>query len=449
LSFETVTSNVSGGVRRVTWGGRPHLVAPVTILVSGVLNGSKGRLYYPPEEVSADPEVWNHMPLVVYHPLKDGRPVSAREPWVLEKQGVGFLFNVRARDRGRKLGGEAWFDEEKARLVDSRVLDALEAGTPIELSTGLFTTNDPAPEGARDDRGRPYDFVARDYRPDHLAILPDQRGACSVGDGCGVLVNSAAPTCNCGGDAGCSCGCAGAVWDEFRAPAPADLFDTPHGAGPTEDVVSNLLVFNSDTPSAELDMTPEKACQILKDGTVHGKPLTEAQRGMFGAKCGEREKKGKGATKNSEWALVPDAPAPAPAPAPAATAANAPTAPAPTANAPAAGYEYSDEEKRAELFDQLMERFTKYNSTPARPFDGPGYDAVAPASMPQLVAVYPDYVVFRNEGKYWSLAYEETDAGCRLSDAEPSEVEQVIRYVPVDNSRPQTASADPNWQEIT
>jgi len=42
-------------------------------------------------------------------------------------------------------------------------------------------------------------------------------------------------------------------------------------------------------PSDDLDMTPEKACQILKGGTVHDHPLTEAQRGLFGVRCGERD----------------------------------------------------------------------------------------------------------------------------------------------------------------
>lgn len=66
------------------------------------------------------------------------------------------------------------------------MLDALEAGRPMELSTGLFTQNEPAPAGATFN-GRPYDYVARNYRPDHLAVLPDQIGACSLADGCGVL----------------------------------------------------------------------------------------------------------------------------------------------------------------------------------------------------------------------------------------------------------------------
>lgn len=41
-------------------------------------------------------------------------------------------------------------------------------------------------------------------------------------------------------------------------------------------------------PTADLEMSPNKACQILKDGSVHGKKLTKKQRGMFGVRCGEK-----------------------------------------------------------------------------------------------------------------------------------------------------------------
>lgn len=41
-------------------------------------------------------------------------------------------------------------------------------------------------------------------------------------------------------------------------------------------------------PSSDID--PGKARQILADGTIHGKPLTDAQRGMFGAAAGRGKK---------------------------------------------------------------------------------------------------------------------------------------------------------------
>lgn len=187
--METVIANLAGRVRRETWNGKSFLVAPLTMIVPGVLNGSKGPLYYPPDEVARDPSAWNHMPIVVYHPMVNGLPVSARDPGILERQGIGFVF--RSGYRG-KLIAEGWFDEERTRQVDARILNALEKGEQTELSTGLGVDSEPAPDGAVHN-GQPYSFTARNYRPDHLAVLPDQVGACSLKDGCGVLVNSATP----------------------------------------------------------------------------------------------------------------------------------------------------------------------------------------------------------------------------------------------------------------
>ena len=48
--METVVANFSGKARRETWDGREYLVAPATLIVPGVLNGSQGPLFYPPDE---------------------------------------------------------------------------------------------------------------------------------------------------------------------------------------------------------------------------------------------------------------------------------------------------------------------------------------------------------------------------------------------------------------
>lgn len=188
-SLTYLTSNLSGRVRRERLHGRDFLVAPLSLIVPGVLNGSRGPLYYPPSEISKDPTAWNGMPIVVQHPEQHGRAVSARHPSVLNKQGIGYVFGANSPKGALK--GEGWFDEQRTRVVHPGIYTSLMQGTPIEVSTGLFTENDPAPMGATFN-GRPYTYIARNYRPDHLAILPDRKGACSVGDGCGVLVNSAA-----------------------------------------------------------------------------------------------------------------------------------------------------------------------------------------------------------------------------------------------------------------
>jgi hypothetical protein len=180
-----LVANLSGKARRVTWNGKEWLVAPATILVEGVLNGSDGPLFYPNEEIAKDYFAWNGMPIVVYHPTEPvtNKPISARSPKVLDKQGIGYVFEANHND---KLTVEAWFDIEATRRVDGRILSSLETGQPIELSTGLFTTNEPT-KGIHN--GIEYVAIARNYRPDHLAVLPDQKGACSLKDGCGVLVN--------------------------------------------------------------------------------------------------------------------------------------------------------------------------------------------------------------------------------------------------------------------
>lgn len=188
--MEEVTVNLAGKVQRRTWAGRDWYVAPLSMLVPGVLNGSRGPLLYPPEEVARNPEDWNGMPIVLYHPTRNGQHISARDPEILEKQGLGWVFGAKANG---KLVAQGYFDIEATRRIDPRVLEALEAGKPLELSTGLFTENIPAENGANHN-GRSYTHVARNYKPDHLAVLPDGLvGACSLKDGCGVLVNTRCP----------------------------------------------------------------------------------------------------------------------------------------------------------------------------------------------------------------------------------------------------------------
>lgn len=191
VTLQVVNSKVSGKVEPVTFMGRSYLKVPVTMIVPGVLPGSKGKLYYPPDELAANVGDWNGVPLVGYHPRADGVPISARDPLVLEAQGLGFVFNSEYKDR---LQAVAYFDVERTERFDRgldpehRILPRLRKGEPIEVSTGVFTEDEPVQNANYN--GVAYDFVARKYRPDHLAVLPDQVGACSIKDGCGLLINS-------------------------------------------------------------------------------------------------------------------------------------------------------------------------------------------------------------------------------------------------------------------
>lgn len=194
MDMEFVTVNASGKTRKEIFNDRHYIVAPMTILVGGsVMSGSKGPLLYPPEECAKEPGMWNHIPLTNGHPVdKDGNPVSARSPQVLEKYKLGYVFNDQWD--GVKRVAEAWFDVEHTRNRAPEVYQAITNGRSIELSTGLFTNNRAVANGSIAN-GKAYTHVAVDYKPDHLAILASQTGACSRKDGCGVLIGNA---CECG-----------------------------------------------------------------------------------------------------------------------------------------------------------------------------------------------------------------------------------------------------------
>lgn len=173
------------GVRADTLEGKSYTVVPMVILTEGVHNGSQGALYYPPDELSKTPASWDHKPIVIYHPTANGQGISACQPEVLNTRKVGLMLNTKFE--GGKLKSEAWIDSARADAVDERVMLAVNSKEMMELSTGVFIDVE---ETTGKWKSEAYTGVARNYRPDHLALLPDQIGACSVEDGAGLLRNS-------------------------------------------------------------------------------------------------------------------------------------------------------------------------------------------------------------------------------------------------------------------
>jgi hypothetical protein len=191
-----ITANFSGDVTRRHWNNREYLVAPaVLVRADSVLNGSRGPLLYPARELRKSVQAWENMPLTLGHPKEDGRPISAHKKGVLANYQLGLVRHPKIRSRDGSLVAQVWFDEELTAEKSPELLERLEAGEKIELSTGLRTNNIPATGIAK---GRHYDFIATEHDPDHLAILLAETGACSLDDGCGILAN-------CVGDDGCKC----------------------------------------------------------------------------------------------------------------------------------------------------------------------------------------------------------------------------------------------------
>lgn len=173
----TVNKGLQVGSSKVRREGK-HLIAPGVLAIAGVMNGA----LLPADEIK--PAEWENVPLVLRHPRKDGRFVpNATEGADTVK--IGFVANA-SFDARQRLRAEYHFDTEAMRLLPEgpKLLAALENGRMLEQSTGYlhdFTANEGTYNGKR------YRGIQRNVKPDHVAILPDDIGACSIADGCGVL----------------------------------------------------------------------------------------------------------------------------------------------------------------------------------------------------------------------------------------------------------------------
>ncbi len=160
--------------------GREWLVAPLVALVPGVLN----QELVLDDEISRYTPAWDDSPVTVYHPHDGQTYVSARSIEMLDAYSTGRLYDARFED-GR-LKGDVWLDVarlgsfgESGEIIVRKIND----GSGIEVSTGYFRDVE---ESSGVYKGRPYVTIARNIRPDHLALLPEAEGACNWEDGCGV-----------------------------------------------------------------------------------------------------------------------------------------------------------------------------------------------------------------------------------------------------------------------
>lgn len=182
-----------------------YAVTPAIILVEGTIQGTLAEA---PElalasEFGKIPQAWNGRPVVVNHPQRNNQFVAAGQPDVWEQEVIGWVFNTYVEDS--KLKCELWTN--KAWMEDSGytgVKDNVESATTMEVSTGLFADIEQT-EGVWN--GESYSGIWRNVVPDHLAILTDSPGACSVADGCGtartnqtVQSNEEQSMCKCNGD---------------------------------------------------------------------------------------------------------------------------------------------------------------------------------------------------------------------------------------------------------
>jgi len=162
------------------------------MLVEGVHHGSgSDPVFYPSEVIMQSAADWNRMPVPVYHPTnQDGDHVLCNDnPKIANEWSVGWIEN--ARFLNGKLHAEVWINIEDANQRHPGLIDLLDAGEQMDVSTGLLALSDETPGTWNDES---YAATITQIIPDHLALLPGTQGACSWDDGCGIRVNKTSQT---------------------------------------------------------------------------------------------------------------------------------------------------------------------------------------------------------------------------------------------------------------
>ena len=161
---------------------KSYLIVLTVMIVEGVLND----IYYAKGEMASSEKDWDTCPVVLNHP-SDG--FTAKRVEVLEQFGLGTLFGTKfeLNEQGKGvLKSNVWFDEEVLKNQTPTLYKRVLNGETIEVSTGLRLNLIYADA---EFNGTSFTWLSSNYVPDHLAILPDDIGACSCKDGCGLRLN--------------------------------------------------------------------------------------------------------------------------------------------------------------------------------------------------------------------------------------------------------------------
>jgi hypothetical protein len=223
-----VTSNgaLLTNYREVTQNGAKYLVVDGVPIREQVLN----NYLVPGDEIAHFVGAWNGIPVTIGHPQQNNGSANVPAPDV---PVIGKLFNCAWDEAENKLSSEYWIDEAKAGETQAGqgILANIRTGKMLETSTGYWADAETT-QGTFNNRN--YDLIHRNLRPDHVAILVNEEGACSLKDGCGVNrncsgcsklhVEPSAPACPCG---------AGGADDALsEAQQPAQLNQTKENAMP-------------------------------------------------------------------------------------------------------------------------------------------------------------------------------------------------------------------------
>ncbi|WP_142524124.1 DUF2213 domain-containing protein [Raoultella ornithinolytica] len=184
--------NSASNITTETIDGKPHIVVRgITPVVDDIV---MNRKLYPAAEIEKAYNTLERNPMPLGHPKVDGKHVSARDVRAVNNYHVGaWLQNVIHKEG--KVSGDMYVDRqyaessEKGRRLVNR-LDEMAAGTntdPVHISTGLLYSGIAA---NGESKGKKYNEIVTNMVFDHTAVLLDEPGAGTPGEGVGIFVNS-------------------------------------------------------------------------------------------------------------------------------------------------------------------------------------------------------------------------------------------------------------------
>jgi hypothetical protein len=170
-------------VKRQSMAGEEYIVVPITMLAEGVHCGNQGCFLYDKKIIAESVKAWAGKPITVNHPADGlGQPCLCNTPNIFDCYVIGHVFNPRLENAALKADG--WLNLKRMASISNNLLDKLLKGDMINVSTGL-TANGLSEKGGVWNNEQ-YIGEILGITPDHLAILPNDDGACSLQDGCGV-----------------------------------------------------------------------------------------------------------------------------------------------------------------------------------------------------------------------------------------------------------------------
>ena len=185
-------SDAAGGFRKVVEDGVEYLVADVVAQREGVyyypaVDGGVRRELAPAEELEAAIEGVNRVPIVVSHPEgPNGDPTMLHDTRSVGSV-VGEWRDLRTTEDGQGIAGATWIRAAEVGEHDGALrsyVNAVRRRGLGEVSTGYDIEHAEPASGYYN--GQQYEYIQRGIQLDHLALLPEEQGDCSVADGCGV-----------------------------------------------------------------------------------------------------------------------------------------------------------------------------------------------------------------------------------------------------------------------